>query len=592
MKLREMIYNEAKKIKTDIDAESLSAIATYYISQNDYFKSTYSHFNMITNGKDFRIFSPETNNTYGLDNRKLSKMIIDSNPKNYYGFSSNISINGDEDEEKQDIILLDNYKFDCIKKYFKFISNSNNFNELSKFIKTEHENNPSFLFVLKQNLSYQFKYKFNIIDDFFNLALNLTNIEDLDKTYYQIELFKIDKISIGSTYSRDLFRDSTTERLINIKYKEKQIEYIDNRMDLNSLTKLFTDDSTNQTPTEIIELLNNKNIKNSDLLSFFIGNNSKYSNKKIEIIFSEDSQDDKIINFSNIYFTELKEKFLEKSKDVFSYFKPIENILEKYNSSILQIEKNINLNLENQKITINKFYYYKDKDYNEDEEHFSILENFEKLDFYENSYHNFPAKGLCFCSRNSFNGLDNDNILITINNENELVGFFSAYINDRFLNINNINISSHHRGKGLSKILIKEIIDLSIEKDLILVSTMYTKQGEKNLPFIKKKLSLENPNFLWIDNNINFNGQEKHESLTSDVNSCLIQYIKEGDYKNISVKQFRKIYDNCNNIVKNEINNSDSDSWDFYYSLKNKYIKNFKEELNSLNIKKTNKLKI
>ena len=50
-------------------------------------------------------------------------------------FSSNISINGDEDEEKQDIILLDNYKFDCIKKYFKFISNANNFNELSKFIK-------------------------------------------------------------------------------------------------------------------------------------------------------------------------------------------------------------------------------------------------------------------------------------------------------------------------------------------------------------------------------------------------------------------------------------------------------------------------
>lgn len=45
-------------------------------------------------------------------------------------------------------------------------------------------------------------------------------------------------------------------------------------------------------------------------------------------------------------------------------------------------------------------------------------------------------------------------------------------------------------------------------------------------------------------------------------------------------------------MVKNEINNSDSDSWDFYYSLKNKYIKTFKEELNSLNIKKTNKLKI
>ena len=51
--IREMIYNEAKKIKTDIDAESLAAIATYYISQNDYFKSTYSHFNMITNGKRF-----------------------------------------------------------------------------------------------------------------------------------------------------------------------------------------------------------------------------------------------------------------------------------------------------------------------------------------------------------------------------------------------------------------------------------------------------------------------------------------------------------------------------------------------------------
>jgi hypothetical protein len=605
MKLKENIYNICKNVKSDISPDSLAALVLYSLSKEDYFKDNYNHFELIDRHGEIRLFSTPINKASGCTNGRLGYQVINSDPNDYHldsfwnaGKSNdeieNPHVNDDEyyfsedsDSIYDDCLVLRERKYNNIKEFFKIIEKSNSFDEVLELIGSE---NKYLLLDVKQNIMDTFRYQ----NDVKNLEPLLNIIENLMIASVTDGLYTLSnsEVSFGVTHARDYFDcNELSYMALNVKDKSYLKKSI-NKSSSWEIEQLFIDDVLCEIPSDVTAILENEKIENWKAVKLYSGLFPKYKSSLLRSALSTKiTSEEKHVEIANYFFDKLKEQALSSKAPIFERISSNKQLLKKHSETIDIITQKIkrdylvlNSSISPEKVELLGFGGVKSYDESEQAKYLSSLYLF---DFYPEENLNKVVSGIQYGDNNSFSySKQKENFLVTIKNENDLVGFGHFYIEDDVIRINTVNIANHHRGKKKVKSIYQKLINYAASNNLVIQTSMYSCAGESRLPRLKKELLKENKGTLWIDTCTNrFQTSVEYDLVMLGESILLI--LKE--HPTIDVGLVRKIYDEQEFLFKSKY--EDNLSWDDKDELKNNFLIEFKRNISKGEKNKINTVK-
>ena len=225
MKLKQYVFNESKKYDLDISPESLAALVLYTFSKESNFKDNYAHLELISNGDEIRLYSTPLNNISGATNSRMSDIIIQSNPEDYY----NDSYYDAAIEKKTEIVILSDDKMKRINEFFEKLEASTSMKEFVDFLNKNRES----LIDIQQNI-----LKINPYNDNKSGLINLISISSNlfehkhSKGFYRISNSSLglssmttrdslDSMDLGSVISAGNSKEYIKRNINNIRPYEK-----------------------------------------------------------------------------------------------------------------------------------------------------------------------------------------------------------------------------------------------------------------------------------------------------------------------------------------------------------------------------------
>jgi len=534
-----MISKEIKKIIEDnnlnkeIDSDNLSAIITYSILQNDFFKDSYSYVGLIKDRNKTRLYIPYLNFAKGFSNHKLSECFID----NQYG-----------DIEHNIYDLLGEYniyikkeELDRINNFLLLLKNCNVKDLKDNLIKNERKD-PLYIPTI---MRYLIKEKSH--EEILFLEIIIEKLEKSNYKFNQTKKRDINYMSEYSIQSSSIFFDNK----FCLNYIEEDlIAKLVNYRKINELTR-------EKQLLETREYLK-KNRVPEDLIDLLISNESKQI------------KEDKILEY---YFTKMKEKIIENIEQEIKSIKDINNLTSKYKSEIEIVNQELKkkyIELDNN-IDI-KFTFLEDT-----KNIYKKIEENNKLVLLSNKYHlrtNLKLNGISYCSTEIKEDESDNRKCLLLSTKNQVIGIlmFNEEENN-IVKIDYIEINKNFRKQGLSKKILEWLSDYSVKENKTIVSSMYTEEGGSYLPRHKKILNKDTKS-LFMDKE---NSSDEESSKISQLNSYLINKIKDID--NFDLKLFKKSYmDNCKELIE-KTKNEKYIAYDYLLSMVEKIIGEYESSL-------------
>jgi hypothetical protein len=579
MRLKEFIYSECKKINSELSPDSLAAMVMLKFSKNPHFKDNYEHFELISKGDEIRLISTPLNNATGITNNRTGNIIISSDVYDYH-LDSYFDRNVDEKE----IIILRDEKYKNINDFFNILEKSNSLKDLMTNLKN---GNINILLDIKQNIC-QNSFDLNIksINNITELLYYLTEMKT-SRGYYKVSNNNVD---FGCTFARDVFECSSLDYLANTNNEEQFKKVINNiRYDY---TALFENDLTGEVSEEVKSIILDDKRDNWDAVNLIV-NDLNYNNKLLETSLLKINSDDKHIAIAELFFDDLKVKALLEKECVLSVYKSSSELDVKHRKTVdylVSKTENKFINNKNDKpFTVETKEFPPTSEYS-DSPIPEYMDSLNPFNFYDNENFNKATLGLGYALSDNFSYTKNkDEILITLKNDNEVIGFGNFYKENNCIRVNIVNIGNNHQGAKLSKHIYKAIIDYASKANIPLLTSMYTKKGSERLPKIKQSLLDENKNVVWLDS-CTHQSQTKVEKILSEMSDSLLILINR-DFPNIKMSVLRSAIDK-EKIKISEIIGTKENYWDFdIYQLKKDFFENIKNELEK-SLVKNKKLKL
>lgn len=570
MKLKQYVFNESKKYDLDISPESLAALVLYTFSKESNFKDNYAHLELISNGDEIRLYSTPLNNISGATNSRMSDIIIQSNPEDYY----NDSYYDAAIEKKTEIVILSDDKMKRINEFFEKLEASTSMKEFVGFLNKNRE----ILIDIHQNVLRIDPYndsKSGLIN-MVSIASNLFEHKD-SKGFYRISN---DSLGLSSMATRDALNSNGLGNVISAGNSK---EYIKRNIDnIRPYEKIFfINENTGKIEDDIQKMIDDPNIDNFKIFKK-IRKNKKYANKFVDIALSMETREEKSLKISEIFFEELKQDTLEGKQQILSVYKSSSDLLDKYSQQINEIITNFKLeyNFEEQKqkreIIVKEFEPVGQYD---DYELSKFLASLNKCDFYSNENTDMIVTGMGFCTDDNFSYMKQRKaIVVGLKNDNELLAVGNFYIQDATIRINSVNVVTHRRGENLIQDVYKEIIDYAKKQNMPLLTSMYTRKGSERLPKLKRKLLSEDKDVLWLESCSNMH-QTELESMLSHMSEGILRGIRE-KFQGIKMSEVRTIYDEEKQKIGFKLIGREDD-FSLKYKLQDEFQKNFFERLDN-----------
>lgn len=592
MDLQQIIMNECLKDTSNLSKETLYSLVLFKLVQDPKFKENYDHITIIERNGENLLFSLPLNNIKGLTNQNLEGLIIDVPTDSPLSFFNN-------QEEPDYYISDDGINTDGVSLYVKdsvfsniynFISIVENANSLNDIL--ENINNKDMLLDFSQYVdsNESFYYSSNM-NKLFNIVCSSLIINE-KRGFFKLTNKEINPVN--SFNSNNCFNFNNLYTFVN-KSEEELKEKINSLNALWTFRLLFVDDSTNEIPSAIEDILNNSNIENSKVFDLY-DNNVINKNKLLTILTEKKDNEFDVVD---LYFEKFKQDFLMDVKKL-DYLKPMSK-LNQNNSIVDNIISKIKkdhpslFNSNNKSIDVVYFDALEECSHYSNKPVFEYLTNINTFNIYDDHNIDSAVKGLNYLQSDSFGySSQKENFSICLKNDNEIIGFGHFYIENNVIRINTVNIASHYRGNGYIKDIYNKLCDISVEKNLPILTTMYSSDGNSILPKVKEKLFSERKDFLWLDSCSN-----KYSSQIDEIfsDSCVSNFILNNitkKYKNLSMRDCRVIIDKEKEHISKQVGNKKMDFFEiieFRDSAQQRIIKSFDNLSSRLKNKKSNIIK-
>ena len=531
MFLKKIIENEIKKSGYEADA-NLSSLVLFNLSQHDYFKNIYEHFSIAKINDNLRIHSPFFNSVPDISTSIIEEQLLNPFHEKYDDIC--------ESETPKNVeIYIDDFKCKSVHYIYNIIEKSDNLSEVINALSSIDHND--FLYFEQYFVQRIDEYKKSKISDIFEIVKSLILFETKNKFY----CLKNDEVVIDSYIANSIFG------LKNYNNFKDDFKNTFNNSEFYELKPLLIDQELNEVPKDIIEIIKNKDKDNIKAISKYNSFRS-YKNKLLSILKLKSVKKD--FKISEYFFIEFQKKINQFDKDFVKLIKPLSTL--NYDKKLIQkISDNISHQYLNNDcyIEIIMKNYVKNENKKESDLNSDIW-----LRFYNDAYNDNAIKGFNYINEDSLGFLSIDNSIISLRNNNELIGFLAFEIKDDLIKINNINISFKWRGRSLVEKLYKKLIEFSIKENKMICSTCYSNMGADILPKIKTKLTEEHKDCFWIHTSRNSKNSEL-DIFIIELNSFIENQIKNSHKKyifsNVRLKydtEINKINDlDLNEIFKN-----------------------------------------
>lgn len=616
MDIKNFIEAKVKLLNlNDIDKNKIINITKYKILQLPYFNNNFNFF-FLSETIDGQIVLQ--NNTLhekkGFINNTLSKQ--------YYGFHhiSKDKENSNEDYDEEDYYYEDEKPLPTIKKSYiskedfliikKFIEKfeqSKSVKDFSEFFSDVAESKPEEL--------VKFFYYIDSLNGFYHRSKIFNNfiynsqgkISANQDSYYIGErknnknTFSFFKRKIGDIYIKPNELDEITNNTLNYRNLEDPNRILDpenfpyynftNFLEMNKqdFIKHKNQDSIEERKTMVkaytLSTLGNIVFSNLSLSEKVIEISENYYQENKEKALTNIKNDFKKYTFDNI---SLDKKIKEESENLFT------EIMEKYP----ELNKTPKENIEHLE-TIQKKYYFEDR-HSSNEEVFKIVKE-NKLHLISENYsieRDSTYRNLGQFVKSFDKNFHKYLIYFRTKNSKDIVAGINCVFKDNkpdILIAPSTGVALNYRGLGIAEKLYRSFSEQLKKEEKIMFSSHYTTEGAQKLPRLKSRINNDNENIIFLnaDPSGTHHLQEyedkfmQNNNIIADLNQYLQNYL-EKDEKPFDYYKFQKSYKKMIKYFKKEITNIEEKDYLRQFDLKEKTFKKFQEEYNK---RPTNKIK-